>query len=272
MKLKTLILFHIAAASLLLAGHLLHPVWNAGEMLLLQWCGFCGIIFVYSLHNRLTDLKHWLSFFRDFSAHPLKVIFVLQFVFLTLPVSVFFLSGFRLLVLGGICLMGIFYSVNIAMGNKNYIIKKLFLVKNVFIGFGWGALILVGAGTFEPDNIKALFLFTSFQVLLGSIIRDISDLERDSGDGFRTVPLVIGVDKTLLLLHIANLLSFLPPFFFFADKAFGIFMLIIIGWKSLSLLKVKSNHGSPMWTQTFNILTCFFIFIIILIQRAYELY
>ncbi len=265
-RLRILILFVIATQSLLLTGFVLSPTMGTNELLLLLWLGISGTLIIYGSdigHHSLT-LKKSL---RKLMQHPLQILFVAQFILLVIPAAFILLSWFQLIVLASICLLGWLYSIPFKINQKQFQLKNMFTVKNTFIGFAWGALIVVGAGTITEEKVLALFLFTSLQIVVGSIVRDCADIQHDSKNEVRTLPVIIGLKKTIIWLHVANLLTFLPSYLIFQDARMLVVMGIVIGWKALILEKARRNNHSMLWTQTFNILTCFVIFILILILR-----
>ena len=269
---KLLLLFSIATVSLLLAGHVLNPVSSLEEIVLLLWLGVCGTICIYGLDMDSGNATNVKALAASFLNSSFKRFFLLQFFVLTLPLSLMYISGFRLVMLCAICFLGWLYSAGFTWNGIIYRVKDTLLAKNIFIGFGWGALVLAGAGTGDPKDILALFLFTSLQILVGSAIRDISDMKSDVVSGMRTLPVIFGVSKTLAILHVANLLTFFPGHAISQNPFIVMLMVVILGWKGLILINVKANKDSSTWTQTLNILTCLFIFILVLFQHAYELY
>ncbi len=271
-KFKPLHLFFIASNSLLLAGSIITHTWNLSQLLLIQWCGVCGIFLIYRF-NDFIDQTHSFRFnIKRFFSIKLHVIVIAQLLFITFPVALNLLSDFRIITLLSICLLGVLYSLNFPFNGRNNRIKNIFLVKNIFIGFAWGSLILVGAGVFNHGLTMGLFIFTSLQVVIGSIIRDIPDIERDKTDRVKSLPAVFGTKVTLYVLHALNLLSFLSGYLMEKNNGFLLFMLIIISWRFISFIKIQKHNDSKLWTQTFNLLTCFLIFIIILVQYLYGVY
>lgn len=271
-KFKPLHLFFIASNSLLLAGSIVTHTWNLSQLLLIQWCGVCGIFLIYRF-NDFIDQTHSFRFnIKRFFSIKLHVIVIAQLLFITFPLALNLLSDFRIIMLLSICLLGVLYSLNFPFNGRNNRIKNIFLVKNIFIGFAWGSLILVGAGVFHHRLTMGLFIFTSLQVVIGSIIRDIPDIERDKTDRVKSLPAVFGTKATLHVLHALNLLSFLSGYLMEKNNGFLLFMLMIISWRFISFIKIQKHNDSKLWTQTFNLLTCFLIFIIILVQYLYGVY
>lgn len=271
-KFKPLFLFVIASNSLLLTGSLINNVWDWPQILLMQWCGFCGVFIIYRF-NDLIDQTHDLRFnFRTLLHNKLHLLFLLQFILITIPAVFILLSSFRILLLGSICVLGILYSINFRIGERNYRIKNFFGVKNSFIGLLKGSLVLAGADGFTNSFTTALFVFACFQVLIGSSIRDIPDIERDKKEGVNTFPVLLGIGETLLLLHFLNLLSFCIGYLIAPEKNLTLIMAVTIAWRIISLLKIRKRFDSSWWTQTFNLLTTVLIFIVAFAEFLYSRY
>jgi len=83
-------------------------------------------------------------------------------------------------------------------------------MKNLIVGFSWGVLtafspVYTGSGNLKTASWICFVFFFSY-VFIGSIIPDIRDREGDSLAGIRTIPVLIGPEKTNRLLTGMNLL------------------------------------------------------------------
>lgn len=212
-------------------------------------------------------LGTWLLYGFDFR-EPFKTgwqrLFVLQLV-LACVLGFYFLNAFQIGLLFAMALLSVLYQFNIPFVSHRFQLKRFLLVKNVLIGISWAALVPFGAQSFDETSVQFLFWFVTVQVGYGSIIRDISDIEQDKIQQLRTLPIYFGVSKTLLFLHIINLLSLFIclPFVGF-DPFSWLFLLsfIVVFYKALILLQVQLNHSKLIWTQYLNILTCLLIFLL----------
>jgi 4-hydroxybenzoate polyprenyltransferase len=268
---KPLFLFVIASNSLLLTGSLVNGVFEWPQIILMQWCGFCGVFIIYRF-NDLIDQSHDLRFnSRNLLHHKWHLLFLVQFVLFTIPAVFYFLSPFRIFLLSAICLLGIFYSINFKLDNKNYRVKNYFGVKNIFIGVLKGSLIFAGAGGFTNRLAVALFVFAGLQVLIGSSIRDIPDIEKDKKEGVKSFAVTLGVEKTIGLLHFLNLISFIAGYLIVQDNFFILLMSLTISWRFILLVKIRTHAHSRLWTQTFNLLTTVLIFAITLFSFIYSI-
>ncbi len=269
---KSLGLFYVAANSLLLAGQLLNTVWSWEQFLLLQWCGFTGVFMIYRFNDIIDHSENFRFNLRRVLSSRIHVLCLIQFLFITTPAILFLLSDLRIVLLYSTCFLGLLYSVNVRIRSKNYRLKHLFLVKNLLIGTLWGSMILIGANALAGELVIALFVFTSVQVMTGSIIRDLPDTETDRKDGVRTLPVVLGIQGSILAIHLFNLVSLAAGWFLFPDSNFLVLMIVVVGWRAFTVLKLAHNPKAPLYSNTLNLLTCFLIFIILFIQHSNGLY
>ena len=246
------LLFLIAAISLVLSGIvLIQPASDTH-----------ALASVY-----IATIGTWLLYGFDFR-DPLKTgwqrLFVLQLV-LAVVLGFYFLDTFQIGLLLAIALLSILYQFKIPLIAQRFHLKRFLLVKNVLIGLSWAALVPFGARTFDDTAVQFLFWFVAIQVGYGSVIRDISDIEHDARQQLRTLPIYFGVPKTLLFLHLINILSlFLCLLFVGFDPFSWLFQLsfVVVFYKALILLQVQLNHRKLIWTQYLNILTCLLIFML----------
>ncbi|MES2556114.1 MAG: UbiA family prenyltransferase [Bacteroidota bacterium] len=269
---KSLGLFYVAANSLLLAGQLLNSTWSLEQFLLLQWCGFTGVFMIYRFNDIIDHSENFRFNLRRVLSSRIHVLCLLQFFLITTPAILLLLSELRIVLLYSTCFLGLLYSVNVRIKSKNYRLKHLFLVKNLLIGTLWGGMILIGANALVGELVIALFVFTSLQVMIGSIIRDLPDTEADRKDGVRTLPVVLGIPRSIIAIHVFNLVSLAAGWFLFPDSNFLLLMILVVGWRAFVVVKLAHNPKAPLYSNTFNLLTCFLIFMILFIQHSNGLY
>lgn len=212
-------------------------------------------------------LGTWLLYGFDWRA-PFKKggqrVFILQALILG-SFALSCLTFFQWSVIGLIAFLSVLYQVQIPFVKLQFQLKKRLLVKNILIGLSWAALIPLGAGHFSTTEIQFLFWFMAVQVGYGSVIRDITDIAHDQKHQLQTLPIIFGVSKTIWLLQLVNWSSFLLACYF-ANETNLLWIyavaLLVIGYKSLLLYKVKQDHTSKRWTQYLNISTCMLIFVL----------
>lgn len=253
---KSLTLFHLAAISLLICGIILSSNKNLPSNLLLVWCCFCGVFAVYRLNDFIDSEENLKNNLIHFFKNTLNLIFTLQFFLIVLPLSFLFLPLFTFVVLAASGLLGALYSIKFHFGKTVFRIKNTFILKNSTIGISWGALILIGAGNFTDPIVQSLIIFTVIQVFIGSVIRDIPDVEKDVLNKVRSIPIVLGINETIYLMIVLNLISILAIFLAQESKNLWITFILVSVWRMITLLGIKSDYSSKFWSQTANLLTC----------------
>lgn len=116
-------------------------------------------------------------------------------------------------------------------------VKDIPGVKSVYTSVFWGWLMwfacdFVGAGTL-PERV-CLTLFMTLSDYVNTVICDFKDLERDRTSGVRTLPIMIGAERTLRLLAVVNGMTLLMLAGFVVSGAVSP-MLLGLGFSSLSL-------------------------------------
>lgn len=261
---RLIILFIIAVFSLILTGYALNPVTPISELLILLALSGGGTAIVYGYDFAQLRRSGYNELVSNVLGSSLETLFFFLFVVVIAPLSFFYLSSFRIQIMLLICLCGLIYSMPVVIGEIRWKLKQVVFIKNLFIGFSWGALIIVGAGSLDKAETILFFLFVSLQVVAGSMIRDLSDVEKDRNDCVQTVPVKFGVRMTVIILHAINCLSFLPLLFLSYSNLI-LAMLLVVIWRMLIIWKVSRDHHQLHWTQTLNILTCLLIGIFVVL-------
>lgn len=251
---KTVVLFIIATLSLLAGGMFLRNSWSWEEYAAIAYIGTCGTILVYGINLAKFTYAHYLEILKASIRNPLQGLFLLQMI-PVVPWAVKHTSTFGILVFLVIFAAGLLYALQVKFFGKQLQVKRFALLKNTFIGFAWGALILVGSGTWEDEFTQMIFLFVSLQVVNGSVIRDVSDIEHDRNNGIQTLPVLFGAKRTFVILHVFNVLTALCFFLVPMYQKILIFLGIVVIWKAM-ILWMSQNHPSRLWKQDLNILTC----------------
>ncbi len=165
---------------------------------------FAVTMFVYTV-NRFTDLEE------DEANVPQRAAFIKRY-------------GRLWLAIGAVCYLGaIGFAIALDVPGVGYMIlpllaavlystvgiKRLFLVKNLFVGAAWG-LIPLGVGYYfgQPRRFEIVFLavYVGAMITIAAVIFDVKDIEGDRAEGIRTVPNTYGPDRTRLVSQLANLL------------------------------------------------------------------
>ena len=248
--------FYLAGVSLLLCG-IIGQGQSWWEIIFLLWSNFTGIFLTYRFNDHIDNDREFRLDLPTFLSNRLNLLVTLQFVLVLTPLSFVFLSPFRLAVLAVVGFWGFIYSVKIPLGGgRSLRLKHILGVKNALIGLCWAALILVGADQFADRSIQALFILAWLQILVGSALRDVSDAKQDALDGVRSLPVVLGVPRTMVFLWVGNVLSLVT---FVAMSGWGWAMLtglLAFFWRGMTLVQAQRQPGVPRWTQSMNLMTC----------------
>lgn len=248
-----LLLFVLAALSLVGSGVLFAQQTSLLENLFSLYVGALGTWLLYGFDWRAPFKRGWQRLFLA----QLAVAFVLAF---------YLLEKFQISVLACMACIGLLYQIPIRGSRLDLRLKKITGLKNILIGLSWAALVLLGARSFSNTTVQFVFWFVAIQISFGSIIRDISDVGHDQKAQVQTLPVWLGIRKTLLVLHFVNLASIGVALFYFGWNFSSALQLslLIIAYKALILLKVQQDHSVKLWTQYLNILTCLWIFLLTL--------
>ncbi|MBU1854347.1 MAG: UbiA family prenyltransferase [Nanoarchaeota archaeon] len=115
-------------------------------------------------------------------------------------VSLFFLSGLFFSIFLSFysivfSLIGILTSIHYSY----FKLKKYFLVKNLYTGFGISIVFLVGTSKIGLDVLYYYFLILFFIVIM-SMISDLRDYVGDKAIGFKTLPVFLGYGRALKIV------------------------------------------------------------------------
>jgi 4-hydroxybenzoate polyprenyltransferase len=188
---------------------------------------------------------------------------------IAMVLGIIYLNITQWLNLIAIAILGLLYAHKwYKEGETPFMLKKVFLLKNLMIGVGWGLLVLIGYGQFESKMVNAITAFASLQVVVGSIMRDLKDRDRDIGLEYNTLPVVLGQSKTILISHFVNVLSLIPLLF---TESFSLlpYLGIVVLWRLLLLEGIRRNGPNDLWAQKLNLASCVLILIMISIYEFY---
>ena len=165
---------------------------------------FAVTMFVYTV-NRFTDLEEdevnvpqRAAFVRRYGKHWLAFGALCYLAAIALAIA-FDVPGVGFMILP--LLAAILYST---VG-----IKRVFLVKNLFVGAAW-ALIPLGVGYYfgQPWRFEIIVLtaYVGAMITIAAVIFDIKDVTGDRAAGIRTVPNTFGPRVTRIVSQVANVL------------------------------------------------------------------
>ncbi len=198
--------------------------------------------FVYAMHvlNRLISSKEsgLIGSFREKSYRQYEKYYRLAAVLSLMIALVLSLSNslFSFIFLLFISLAGVLYNMKILPGNPRFQrLRDIPGSKNIFIASAWGMAAAVLPALNDSQNFTVAtviaFIFTFTLVFIRSAMSDIMDIQSDKLLGRETIPVVIGKEKTQIMLKIIALIllvilivSYLAAW----TSAFSIFLILCI--------------------------------------------
>lgn len=88
--------------------------------------------------------------------------------------------------------------------------KKIIGFKNLYVSFFWSTLVLLVFFHYPYFRLDVLFTLSTIiflRILVNNIFFDIKDIQSDSKAKLKTIPVLLGLDSTIKVLHFFNLLS-----------------------------------------------------------------
>lgn len=130
-------------------------------------------------------------------------------------------------------------------------IKDVPYLKSIYTSFFWGVLMVFAAVFLRVENRAHLIFFFTFmwmRMFIGTVFCDLKDIERDKAEGCRTFPIILGVPRTLGILHAINILSFLLLAAFVAARLLPLWLLplTVIGFYTGLLLQKAARSGADI--------------------------
>ena len=114
-------------------------------------------------------------------------------------------SPFALIVLVTPVIVGLFYSVKFS--RKLPRLKEILGAKSLLVAFSWsfsGTFLPLSTQSADAGKIGLVFTYIFIQVIVNTILFDFLDMKGDSFSGMKTIPLVLGRNRTKNLLIVAN--------------------------------------------------------------------
>jgi len=123
--------------------------------------------------------------------------------------------------------MGLIYSIKIS----NFRLKDILAVKNITIALSWSVVgtflpLVVSSKTFML--IASVFYFIFIKCFINTVLFDVRDIEGDSLNGVRTIPVYFGLMKTRKLLLILNSTLVLWLAYLYFQGFFHKYLLVLI--------------------------------------------
>lgn len=149
---------------------------------------------------------------------------------------------------------GIIFVIFMIIGSLLYTLrfksftKDIIGFKSFYVSFFWASLIFLLVFYYNSDITIAVFLLFAFvflRFIVSTVFFDIKDMESDRLSGLKTLPVFLGKDKVLALIHILNIFSFLPIILGFYFNFFSVLslLLLIFYFYTFYYLKLANRGG-----------------------------
>lgn len=160
-----------------------------------------------------------------------------------------------------ILILGVSYSIPLSRRKEFQFIKSFFGVKNLWVAFGWALLVYLGAGRFDSESLRWLAALVGIQVFIGSTIRDLDDQKEDSENQIHSLPVTLGIQRTIYFLHFLNFASGVLIYFqMLPESPVAMIWSSVVLWRFANLLLLDHVGLKPIFTQYWNLSTCGIIF------------
>lgn len=263
---KQLFLFIVAAISLAISGQILSHFNLIHAIIHVNTITF-GVILVYRLNHIFQAEGAIKSNIIAFLKVPLHFISLLSILLFSFP---FYLINYQLeiIVLISIgALLGAIYALPITINNYTFRLKKVLFIKNILIGFVWALLVLIGAYPELNNEVVYLFGFVFIQVFIGSIIRDMPDINNDMNVRVNTLPNRFGRLKTLYALYAINTLVAIMAFILHVPNSIQLLIYFVFILRTINLIGLGHGSNHIFWTEVYNLNICTTILFLILILK-----
>jgi len=151
--------------------------------------------------------------------------------------------------IGLITLSGLLYSTLL----KN-VTKSIPLFKNIYTGLTWslgGAFFIPIYYSMSIDlSFLIIFIFITLRAMLDTIFFDLKDYIVDLEEGLKTLPVMLGKGKTIKILHLLNIIAFIPLIAGVYLKILPLYSLSLLGFYFYSfyyLIMAKKASSSGSW-------------------------
>jgi 4-hydroxybenzoate polyprenyltransferase len=166
---------------------------------------FFEFFIAYNL-NRLTDFNE------DAINAPERISFVNKYTKPFIAMGAIIYAGILLQVMSANVYSFLFILVQTLLGLAYSIcrIKKYFLIKNIYIAFVWGMIVLfVGVNFYALTTSTILFsVIIALIFFVNNTIFDIKDIAGDVACNLKTIPSTIGLKKTIIMDYAINTVAF----------------------------------------------------------------
>ncbi len=195
------------------------------------------ILILYLISQIIYTYNHFKELKDDADTNPERVkylekrvryfpLILFSYALLLLGTIIIFTNWQIFLYIAILVLGGILYTVYLKK-----LTSKIICFKNLYISFSWALAVFIPF-LYYSLSFKYFFLFffffVFFRVILNTIFFDIKDIEEDKKKNLKTLPAITGKRKSLRVLHIINLISFIPIIIGILIEKVPFFVIILV--------------------------------------------
>ena len=188
---------------------------------------------------------------------------ILVFYILLLIALLIIFTNFKLIIFIILMMLGGFFYATALKG----LTKKIPIFKNIYTVMTWS----MGGTFFVPLHyslafsfpILIVFIFIYIKGMINAIFFDLKDYLTDSKEGLKTLPVIIGKERAIKLLHLLNIAAIFPLIIGVYLKIIPVFtisLIVFYFYSSYYLIKAKSSYDYKLWVKLGSIADFEFIF------------
>ena len=231
---------------------------------LLFECVYIFDRFVDINHDFLTNFRRSSHIKKYFNYVPIILFVMLLLLFSLLFIYANMISVFTVAVIVG---FGFLYPIFFKKLTKRIPLFKNFYVSSVFALMVFLPAIYFENYAFDLIELVVFFACVFFEAFIGQIVLDMKDLESDKRRQILTLPVMVGMKKSLFIVNLLSLLNLLVFTFLFLYLNFvlGIYLLLVISFmvNYLSVVMVKKNQKSAYLAQAGKFFVWFLGYLIV---------
>ena len=220
------------------------------------------ILITYLIPQIIYTYNHFKELKSDINTNPERAkylekkvayfpLIVFSYIIILFATALFFTNWQILLYITLLTIGGILYTTCFKK-----LTSKIICFKNTYIALSWALTVFIPLLYYSLSfNVFFLlfFLFVFFRAILNTIFFDIKDIEEDQLKKLKTLPVIIGKRRTLKVLNIINLFSFVPIIIGILIEGVPFFVIILVVFYFYSLYYlVEAQRVSSKKIRSFS--------------------
>lgn len=236
-------LLSLGASSIVFTAALILDIKITWDCLLVSYL----VTYIAYSYNRLVEFRS------DSLSNPLRTRHIAKSISI-LPSLLFLAVALSVgVTLAHGSIQGVILVVSMIVGSVLYTLyfKKLTRhivgFKSFYVSLFWALLIILLTYYYSINFSVAaqlLFLFVLLRFIVSTVFFDLKDIKSDQKSGLKTIPVYFGKKKTLDMLHLLNIISFLPLIIGFSFEIFPKLGLALLPFYFYSFYYIKAVNSN----------------------------